>query len=137
MALDGGPRSASIITVEPTVCAVVSREVLKTHIQRDPDFALDMIMRLIQRARVATESARGLALLDVYGRVRQLLENEATPQSDGSRLIENKLTHQDIADQVGASREMITKVLKELAVGGYISVERRRIRIVKLLPTGW
>jgi len=137
MALDGGRRSASVITIESTDCSLVSIQALKAHIRVDPDFAIDLITRLIQRARIATESAKGLALLDVYGRVRNLLQQAARPQDDGSRLIDTRMTHQAIADQVGASREMISKILKELSVGGYIQVERHQMKILKPLPAGW
>ena len=69
MSLDGGPRSASVQAVEPTVCAVVTRETMLQHIAADPEFALALIVRLIRRARLATESARSMALLDVYSRL--------------------------------------------------------------------
>lgn len=137
MALDGGPRSASIITLEPTKCSVVSTKDLRKHIHAEPDFAIDMMMRLIQRARIATESARGLALLDVYGRIRELLEQLADTLEDGSRQTRVRLTHKEIADRVGASREMVSKILKELVVGGYIEIDRRQIRILRGLPAGW
>lgn len=137
MSLDGGPRSASIITVAPTRCSIIDRAALLAHIRSHPEFALAMMMRLIARTRLATESAGGLALLDVYGRVRALLEKEAVPDTDGSRLIDTRLTHQDIASRVGASREMVSKVLKDLARGGYITVENRQIRLLKTLPHGW
>lgn len=137
MSLDGGPRSASIITVEPTVCAIVDRPALLAHIRAQPEFALAMMMRLIARARLATESAGGLALLDVYGRIRALLEREAIDDDTGARRIAVRLTHQDIASRVGASREMVSKVMKDLARGGYIEVERKQIRLLKPLPQGW
>lgn len=137
MALDGGPRSASVVTVGPTQCSVVSQDALMQHIRQEPDFTIDLIMRLIQRARIATESARGLALLDVYGRIRKLLEEDATAQPDGTHLLLDRLTHREIADRVGASREMISKILKELVIGEYISIERKHIRILRSLPTGW
>ena len=137
MALDGGPRSASIVTLEPTICSVVSLEMLRSHIHRDPEFALDLIVRLIKRARVTTASARGLALLDVYGRVRTLLEGESHQEEDGTRFISARLTHQEIANRVGASREMVTKILKELSVGGYVKIEQKQIRLLRTLPAGW
>lgn len=137
MALDGGPRSASIITLEATKCSIVSTDDLRKHIHAEPDFAIDMMLRLIQRARIATESARGLALLDVYGRIRAFFEQQAETLEDGSRQIKSRLTHKEIADQVGASREMVSKILKELTIGGYIEIDRRQIKILRGLPAGW
>src|SRR3954471_6841774 len=75
MWLDGGPRSASVMTLEPAVCSVVSRNALRDHLADEPDFALDLVTQVIRRARAATETARNMALLDVYGRVVATLES--------------------------------------------------------------
>jgi CRP/FNR family cyclic AMP-dependent transcriptional regulator len=136
MALDGGPRSASIMTLEPTTCSVVTRVTLKDHISKHPEFAFELLAKVIRRARRATERARDLALLDVYGRVRRLFDSLAV-ERDGARLIPEKLTHQEIADRVGSSREMISRLLKDLSEGGYISVSERLITLRKPLPPAW
>ena len=73
MSLAGAPRSASVITVEPTTCAVVSRAHFREFILAHPDFALHLIEKLIQRVRPTTENVKSLALSDVYGRLVQLL----------------------------------------------------------------
>src|SRR5512146_2249383 len=73
MALDGKPRSASVMTLESTTFSVVARDPIREAIRRNPDFALEMISRIIDRARIATNSVKDLALLDVYGRVARLL----------------------------------------------------------------
>ena len=136
MALDGGPRSASVMTLEPTTCSVVTRVTLKDHIAKHPEFAFELLAKVIRRARRATESARDLALLDVYGRVRRLFDSLAV-ERDGTRLIPEKLTHQEIADRVGSSREMISRLLKDLSEGGYISVSEKLITLRKPLPPNW
>jgi CRP/FNR family cyclic AMP-dependent transcriptional regulator len=136
MALDGGPRSASVMTLEPTTCSVVTRVTLKDHIAKHPEFAFELLAKVIRRARRATESARDLALLDVYGRVRRLFDSIAV-ERDGTRLIPEKLTHQEIADRVGSSREMISRLLKDLTEGGYISVSEKLITLRKPLPPNW
>jgi CRP/FNR family cyclic AMP-dependent transcriptional regulator len=136
MALDGGPRSASVMTLEPTTCSVVTRVTLKDHIAKHPEFAFELLAKVIRRARRATESARDLALLDVYGRVRRLFDSIAV-ERDGTRLIPEKLTHQEIADRVGSSREMISRLLKDLSEGGYISVSDKLITLRKPLPPNW
>jgi CRP/FNR family cyclic AMP-dependent transcriptional regulator len=136
MALDGGPRSASVMTLEPTTCSVVTRVTLKDHIAKHPEFAFELLAKVIRRARRATERARDLALLDVYGRVRRLFDSLAV-EREGVRQIPEKLTHQEIADRVGSSREMISRLLKDLTEGGYISVAEKVITLRKPLPPAW
>jgi len=136
MSLDGERRSASVITVEPTTCAVVNRAQFRDFILKHPDFALHLIERLIHRVRVTTSNLKSLALSDVYGRLVRLLNALAVPV-DGRHVVPEKLTQQDIADRVGASRDMIGKLMKDLVGGGYLHVEDRTITILKKLPTGW
>jgi CRP/FNR family cyclic AMP-dependent transcriptional regulator len=136
MTLDGAPRSASVITVEPTTTAVVNRAHFRDFILAHPDFALHLIERLIHRVRVTTGNLKSLALSDVYGRMARLLNALAQPV-DGKMIVPEKLTQQDIADRVGASRDMIGKLMKDLTGGGYIAVEDRTITLLRKLPTGW
>jgi CRP/FNR family transcriptional regulator, cyclic AMP receptor protein len=136
MSLDGEPRSASVITVEPTTCAVVNRAQFRDFVLAHPDFAMHLIERLIHRVRVTTGNLKSLALSDVYGRLVRLL-NALARDVDGKLVVPEKLTQQDIADRVGASRDMIGKLMKDLIAGGYLAVEDRTITIVKKLPTGW
>ncbi len=138
MSLDGGPRSASVETLEPTVCAVVTRQLLREHIAAHPDFAFDLMSRLIRRARLATESARSLALIDVYGRLTRLLDELASEQlPDGSRRVPLRITHQEIANRVVCSREMVSRLLKDLEQGGYLSLHEHRMVLHKRLPARW
>ena len=136
MMLDGEPRSASIVTVEPTTCAVVSRAQFREFILAHPDFAMHLIDRLIHRLRVTTGNLKSLALSDVYGRLVRLL-NTLCQDINGKSIVPEKLTQQDIADRIGASRDMIGKLMKDLVAGGYLAVEDRTIAILKKLPTGW
>jgi len=136
MALDGGPRSASVITLEPTVCSIVTRVTLREHIVQNPEFAFDLLAKVIRRARRATMNLKNLALLDVYGRVARLLTQLAV-ERDGRRQVPERLTHQEIAERVGASREMISRLFKDLTRGGYIEVENRLITLKKPLPPAW
>ncbi len=136
MTLDGAPRSASVMTVEPTTCAVVNRAQFRDFILAHPDFAMHLIDRLIHRLRVTTGNLKSLALSDVYGRLVRLL-NALAQDVDGRQVVPEKLTQQDIADRVGASRDMIGKLMKDLVAGGYLAVEERTIVILKKLPTGW
>ncbi len=137
MALDGGPRSASVITMDPTVCSLITRPTLLAYIARQPSFALDVLSKVIRRARMATNSARNLAFIDVYGRLTQCLYELAKPQPDGTALIAERLTHQEIASRVGCSREMVSRILKDLESGGYVEMRERRIVLLTKLPARW
>jgi len=137
MALDGGPRSASVITLEGCLCAVVTRVHLLTYIREQPEFSLELLSQMIRRLRMATRDARNLAFIDVYGRLTQSLQDQAMPQPDGTRRIATRLTHQEIASRVGCSREMVSRILKDLASGGYLRMVDRHIVLVGRLPQRW
>jgi CRP/FNR family transcriptional regulator, cyclic AMP receptor protein len=137
MWLDGGPRSASVMTLEPSVCAVVGRGPLKEHLAAEPEFALELVAQVIRRARAATETARNMALLDVYGRVVITLEGQKGPATPEAPITLTQITHQNIANRVGASREMVSRLLKDLEKGGYIELGVKRIILKKKLPSKW
>jgi CRP/FNR family cyclic AMP-dependent transcriptional regulator len=137
MSLDGGPRSASIMTLEPSLCALVSRTSVQQHLADEPDFAISLVWQVIRRARSATETARQMALLDVYGRVIHTLEGEHGPASGQSPVELTQITHQQIASRVGASREMVSRLLKDLEKGGYVELGIKRITLKKKLPARW
>jgi CRP/FNR family cyclic AMP-dependent transcriptional regulator len=136
MSLAGAPRSASVITVEPTTCAIVTRAHFREFILAYPDFALHLVEKLIHRARLATENVKSLALSDVYGRLVRLLVTLAR-DVDGKQVVPEKLTQQDIAERVGSSRDMISRLMKDLVGGGYLAIEDRTIVILKKPPPGW
>jgi CRP/FNR family transcriptional regulator, cyclic AMP receptor protein len=152
MSLDGGPRSASVMTLEPCTCAVLTRHNLSEHLAAEPQFALDLVVQVIHRARAATEVARSMALLDVYGRLAGVLEEDLDDshyqsqpgvktkagQAAEPALLEphilEPITHQDIAGRIGASREAISRILKELERSGYLIMSTKRITLLKKLP---
>ena len=136
LALDGGERSASVMTLEPTTCSLVSGANLRQFIATHPDFALHLIHKLIWRIRQSTENVKSLALQDVYGRVLRLLQRLAQPEGDQQVVVE-RLTQQDIAERVGSSREMVSRIFKDLVAGGYIATDGGRIRILKKPPSAW
>lgn len=137
MSLDGGPRSANVITVEPSVCAVVTRQTLLAHLAERPEFALELLAKVIRRARAATLSAKQLALNDVYGRLVLLLGELAGDAGDGTRVIAERLTHREIAGRLGCSREMVSRLMKDLEVGGYLRPDGVGWRLVRALPARW
>lgn len=136
MALDAGPRSASVMTLEKSRLVIVPGDTLERFLAEHPDFALHLIHTLIHRVRTLTDNVRSLALLDVYGRVARLLL-ELARERDGELVVTEPLTQQDIASRVGASREMVSRILKTLIAGGYIRIERRVITINRPLPSRW
>jgi CRP/FNR family cyclic AMP-dependent transcriptional regulator len=138
MSLDGGPRSANVEAMEPSTCAVITRDVLLDYIAQQPAFALELMGRLIRRARLATESARNVALIDVYGRLVRLLNQMALdPNALGERMLSERLTHQAMAQHLACSREMVSRLLRDLETGGYIAVRDRWIWLLKPLPARW
>jgi CRP/FNR family transcriptional regulator, cyclic AMP receptor protein len=137
MSLDGGPRSASVRALAPTHCVTVTRQTLREHIVANPEFAFELLDRIIGRARAATKTARDIALLDVYGRVTQLLDGLAVDRSDGSRVIEGALTHRDIAARVGCSREMVSRLMKDLETGKFIAPGDGGTVLLRPFPSGW
>jgi len=136
MVLDEGPRSASVMTMEPSQLAIISRADFKDFLLKHPEIAIQVITNLIHLARGLNENVRSLATLDVYGRVARMLL-ELAEQHDGKMVIPEKLTQKDMAARVGASREMINRILRDLSIGGYITVEGRRITINKTPPARW
>jgi CRP/FNR family cyclic AMP-dependent transcriptional regulator len=134
MSLDGGPRSASVIAVEATRCAVVTRKTLEAFIAEQPGFAFELIAKLIWRARAATLSAKHLALNDVYGRIRLLLESRAVQQPDGTARVAERLLQRDIGDLVGSSSGMVNKVMKQLVRGGYVDATSTPLTLLRTLP---
>ena len=136
MVLDGRLRSASVMTLEPSRFAIIPKHKFREFLRSHPEFAIQLIEKLIRRTRALTESVKSLALMDVYGRVARLLL-ELGRDDGGKLVVDEKLTQQDIASRVGASREMISRILKDLSVGGYITVDKRRITINKNPPRHW
>lgn len=137
MGLDGGPRSANVEAVEPTLVVLVTRATLQRHLACDPAFAFELLTKVIRRARAATLSLRRIALNKVHGRVKDLLEGMAVAQPDGSRLIDPVPTHLKMSYQLGCGREMVTRVINELELQGYLKTQRGRLRILKKLPDKW
>jgi len=79
---------------------------------------------------------KSLALQDVYGRLVRLMMELSEP-SGAERVVRQKLTQQDIAERIGSSREMVNRVMKELTIGGYVSVRDGRHVIHRKLPSAW
>lgn len=136
MAFDDAPRSASVMTLEHCTMSVLTGRQFREFVKANPDATMHLIRSLIHRARVASENIRNLALLDVYGRVARLLLDLAE-EKDGRLVVEQPYTQQDLAQRVGCSREMVSRIFKDLVSGGYIAIEDKRIFLLKPLPSRW
>lgn len=139
LALDDGPHCASVVTLSPVVCAVVSRDAAMTVLRHNPDLAVNLLHLALQRVRLATETTRLALFSDAYSRLSALLlrqeaEREALCVADSLP----PMTHAQIAQHIGCSREMVSRLLKELVTGGYVVREPDRVyRVRKRLPTRW
>ena len=134
--LDGGPRSASVMAIEDTRCAIVKRGEFTPFLEAHPELALHIVRKLAHRVRELTENVRSLALMDVYGRVARLLL-ELAEEKEGKLVIDEALTHRDIAAHVSASREMISRIFSDLAEGGYVRREDGHLIIARKPPPRW
>jgi CRP/FNR family transcriptional regulator, cyclic AMP receptor protein len=137
MSLDGGPRSASVEALESSFCSMVTRNTLEHFIEVHPQFAMVMLRQVIRKARAATMSAKQMALNDVYGRLALLLDSLAKPQADATRLVAERLTHQQMAALLGCSREMVSRLMKDLARGGYVVPQGPGWIVEATLPKRW
>lgn len=136
LVLDGGPRSASIMALEPCRIFVIPRLDVEGLLERNPAFARDLMHKLIARVRILTNKVADLSLKDVYGRFLAFVEENAV-ERDGRRVIEERLTQHDIAARIGASREMVSRIVKDLVAGGYLSVDSRHLAVLRKLPARW
>lgn len=126
--IDDEPRSASVIAVENTDCFVLSRHEFRQCLARNSNLALNLIKGLCRRLRATDRQVGDLALRDVYERVWHTLHQMARPERD-RRVIPGRLSQQEIANMVGASREMVNRVLRDLTQEGRIEITDGRIVI--------
>ncbi|MCB1553526.1 MAG: Crp/Fnr family transcriptional regulator [Xanthomonadales bacterium] len=135
LCLDGGPRTASVRATEPSVCVVVQRDELRGFIASHPEVAEQLIMKLIGRVRHVTQHVKSLALDNVHERVAALLQQLGT--GPGGLIGQPfRITQREMALRVGATREMVNHVMRELMASGHI-VKRGRGELVlmqSLLP---
>lgn len=134
--LDEQPRSASVKTVQASRLGMIPKADFTDFLNLYPELAMKIMQQFTKRLRSMTDDIKSLALLDVYNRVTRALTNLSRYQN-GRQVVTERLTHQDLANIVGASREMVTKIMKGLNTGGYIKIENHTIVIQKKFPQGW
>lgn len=137
MLLDGGVRSASVRAVSDARCAVIEQARFEDIVASNPEFSRLVIEHLIARLRKATLKIRSFAFDGVYERVTGALSELAVESKDGYSLPPG-LTQQEIANRVGASREMVNYVIRALIKGGFLARKgRTSLHILKKLPARW
>jgi CRP/FNR family cyclic AMP-dependent transcriptional regulator len=119
--IDDAPRSASVVAIEPCELLAITRRDFKKCMTENAEMAMGVMRGLVRRLREADRKIGSLALLDVYGRVARLLLDMAETV-DGQKMVTKRLPKQDIAKMIGASREMVSRVMKDLQTGGYIEM---------------
>ena len=127
--IDKQPRSASVTTIEPATFLVLSNAAFERCVEQAPRIANMVMQILAQRVREADRKIGTLALMDVYGRVASTLL-ELAVYTNGKLVVGEKLSQQDLANMVGASREMVNRILKDLSERGFISIESKSITII-------
>jgi CRP/FNR family cyclic AMP-dependent transcriptional regulator len=105
--------------------------------QANPDIPLRMLLNLIERNRRTTGNLKNLALMDVYGRVARLLRELEYVQAPDGCWSRERLTQRELASRVGASRDMVSRILKDLRDGGYIAMREKRFKILRRAPMRW
>jgi CRP/FNR family cyclic AMP-dependent transcriptional regulator len=124
--IDDAPRSASVVSIEPCELLSIAKRDFKKCLAENFEMAQAVMRGLVRRLRDADRKIGSLALLDVYGRVARLLL-DMSETVDGEKIVTKRLPKQDIAKMIGASREMVSRVMKDLQMGGYIEVRGSHI----------
>jgi len=124
--IDQAPRSATVVAVEPCELLTITRADFTKCLREKFDLTMNVMRGLVKRLREADKKIGSLALMDVCGRVARLLM-EMAETVDGQKVVTKKLPKQQIAKMVGASREMVTRVMKELETSGHIAVSAHQI----------
>lgn len=135
MVFDGQPRSASATALTEVNAIYLTTETFRRIVVEEPEVALGLFSMLLKRLRDATEQASDLALIGVYERLRKWLLSQLIHPGEGqtgpTRVDAN---FQTIGNHVGASRDMISKVFKELVRGAYVRLDDGKVHIERKLP---
>ncbi len=132
--LDGKPRSANVIATEDTNLVMLRRQDFLQQVFKVPQIAIALLAELASRLRRTDRQIEGLALLDVTSRISETLLQLASDQgveTETGVLIQNRPTHQELANMSGTTRETVSRVLKRLETQGYINCKGRTISIMR------
>ncbi len=129
--IDNEPHSATVRAEVQTDVLMLGRTEFARCLPENSSMAYAVMRGLVQRLRQADRKIESLALMDVYGRVARALLEFASEVGDGALLIRERLSRQDIAKMVGASREMVSRVMKDLEERGFIQTQDDGAILVK------
>jgi len=135
--LDDEPRSASVSTLDKTTALMIGKSSFIECLKQSPEMSLGIIRSLTQRLRHATEGSRSLALDNVYRRLADKIQELGVDKTETTARLEKKYSHQDLGNMIGASREMVGKVMAELVKGEYVELQDGIIHVLKKLPRNW
>lgn len=131
--LDDVPRSATVVALEPSEFLAINKKDFARVLESYPSMAVPMLRQLTKRVRILTDDIASMAFMDSYSRVTRkilsLAEEMGEDQADGSIFINQSLTHQQLANLVGTTRETVTKILNQMKDANLISIRRHRITI--------
>ncbi|HNP28347.1 MAG TPA: Crp/Fnr family transcriptional regulator [Nitrospirales bacterium] len=134
--LESAPRSASVVTVEPSEFFLLDQRELTELLKNHPDIAVKILKNLSQRLRKISEQVRGLVMFDIYGRVGRCLLNLAESQggigTHGQLFVSNRPSFQELAKMIGCSRETLSRTIKALKDNGSLTVTRKTIHINRM-----
>jgi CRP/FNR family cyclic AMP-dependent transcriptional regulator len=131
--IDESTRSASIMTTDQCTLAIITKQAFHQIMHDNSAIAIHLLKDLVHRVRTLTEEVRSLALSDVYGRLKKTLLGMAQ-ERDGEWVINEPFTQQELANRIGASREMVCRIIKDLVKGGYMTTAQKQTVIHKALP---
>jgi CRP/FNR family cyclic AMP-dependent transcriptional regulator len=135
--LDDEPRSASVSTLEASTAIMIGKQAFLDCLRNSPEMAINIIRSLTQRLRDATEGSRSLALDNVYRRLADKLQELGEGDNPEALVLPKKYSYQELGNMIGASREMVGKVMAELVKGEYIEVVDGKIQLRRKLPRNW
>ncbi len=132
--LDDVPRSATVVSMEQSVLLSINKRDFARVLENYPRMSIPMLRQLTRRVRVLTDDIASMAFLDSYSRVTRKILNLAEEMGQdtggGHILIDRPLTHQQLANLVGTTRETVTKILNEMKDNGLLDIRRHRITIL-------
>ena len=134
--LDGELRSASVAAMKRTELLKIEGQAFRQLLQTNARLALAVIAALAGMIRKLTDATQGLALQSAYRRLVTRLQERAV-EENGQTVIPERLTHQLLADMIGCSREMVSRIMSDLAKGGYLRTEGKRWIIERKLPADY
>jgi CRP/FNR family cyclic AMP-dependent transcriptional regulator len=129
--IDNQPHSATVRAEVQTDVLILGRVEFARCLPENTSMAYAVMKGLVQRLRHADRKIESLALMDVYGRVARALLEFATADKDGQLMIRDRVSRQDVAKMIGASREMVSRVMKDLEDRGFIEVREDGSTLIK------